>query len=59
MTIRHSLVALSWPNLKTDQDKTVLDRQIATVDRQLDQLVYELYGLTDTEIALIEEATSR
>ena len=47
------------PKAKTDQDKTVLERQIATVDRQLDQLVYELYGLTDAEIALVEEATTR
>ena len=47
------------PQAKTDQDKTVLERQIATVDRQLDQLVYELYGLTDAEIALVEEATVR
>jgi hypothetical protein len=27
------------------------------VDRQIDQLVYELYGLTDEEIALVEAAT--
>ena len=47
------------PEAKTDQDKTVLERQIATVDRQLDQLVYELYGLTDAEIDLVEEATTR
>ena len=29
-------------------------RQIATHDRQIDALVYELYGLTDEEIALVE-----
>ena len=46
------------PQAQTDQGKTVLERQIATVDRQLDQLVYELYGLSDTEIALVEEATT-
>jgi hypothetical protein len=28
-------------------------------DRQIDQLVYELYGLTDEEIALIEAATPK
>ena len=42
------------PQAKTDQDKTVLARQIVTVDRQLDQLVYELYGLTEVEIAIVE-----
>ena len=47
------------PQAKTDQDKTVFERQIATVDRQLDQLVYELYCLTDSEIALVEAATTR
>ncbi len=46
------------PKAKTDQEKTVLERQVATVDQQLDQLVYELYGLTDAEITLVEEALS-
>jgi hypothetical protein len=27
------------------------------IDRQIDQLVYELYGLTDKEIAVVEDAT--
>ncbi len=26
--------------------------------RQIDQLVYELYGLTDEEIAIVEESVS-
>ena len=26
-------------------------------DKQIDQLVYELYGLTDQEIVIVEEAT--
>lgn len=30
-------------------------RQCEALDRQIDQLVYELYGLTDKEIALIKE----
>ncbi len=32
-------------------------RQIDATDRRIDQLVYELYGLTDEEIAIVEEAT--
>lgn len=28
------------------------------MDRQIDQLVYELYGLTDDEIALVEASTA-
>jgi hypothetical protein len=40
---------------KTPQEQTVLKRQIDVTDRQLDQLVYELYGLTDEEIRIVEE----
>jgi len=32
----------------------VIQRQIDATDRQIDQLVYQLYGLTDAEIALVE-----
>ena len=42
---------------KTDHDKTVLQRQIDATDRQIDELVYELYGLTEEEINIVEEAT--
>ena len=40
---------------KTPQDTTLLQRQIAATDKQIDQLVYALYGLTDEEIALVEK----
>ena len=40
--------------LKTPDDKTRLLRQIDSTDRQIDQLVYELYGLTEEEIAVVE-----
>ncbi len=39
---------------KTDYDKTVIQRQIDATDRQIDQLIYELYGLTEEEIKIIE-----
>jgi len=41
----------------TGHHKTILQRQIAATDGQIDGLVYELYGLTDEEIAIVEEAT--
>lgn len=41
---------------KTPQDATLLQRQIDATDKQIDQLVYALYGLTDEEIALVEGA---
>jgi predicted type IV restriction endonuclease len=39
---------------KTPHDRTMLERQIAATDGQIDRLVYELYGLTDEEIKLVE-----
>ena len=41
--------------VKLSGEKTVLERQIAAVDGQIDRLVYELYGLTDEEIKIVEE----
>jgi type I restriction-modification system DNA methylase subunit len=41
----------------TDHDKKVLQRQIGATDNQIDQLVYELYGLTEEEINIVEGAT--
>jgi hypothetical protein len=41
---------------KTDHEKSVLQRQTDATDHKIDQLVYELYGVTDAEIRLIEEA---
>jgi hypothetical protein len=41
---------------KTPHEKAALQRQIDATDRQIDQLVYELYGLTDDEIRIVEEA---
>ncbi len=42
---------------KTPYDTSLLERQIDATDRQIDRLVYELYGLTEDEIGVIEEAT--
>jgi type I restriction-modification system DNA methylase subunit len=37
---------------------TVIERQIEATDRQIDQLVYQLYALTDSEIQLVESAAT-
>jgi len=42
---------------KTDHSKKLIQRQIDATDKHIDQLVYELYGLTDKEIRIVEEAT--
>lgn len=43
--------------MKTDHEKTVVQRQIDATDRKIDELVYELYGLTEEEIKTVEEST--
>jgi hypothetical protein len=35
-------------------DKQLYQRQVETTDRQIDTLVYELYGLTEEEIGVVE-----
>lgn len=42
---------------KNERERTVTGHQAAT-DRQIDDLVYELYGLADEEIKIVEEASS-
>jgi hypothetical protein len=37
-------------------DKTLYQRQIEATDRQIDALVYELYGLTEEEMNTVEES---
>ena len=34
-----------------------IQREIDATDRQIDQLVYQLYALTDDEIHIVEDAT--
>ena len=41
---------------RTPQEKTALERQIAAADTQLDTIIYALYGLTDAEIKIVEQA---
>ncbi len=38
----------------TRHEKELLQRQIAATDKQIDQLVYNLYGLTEEEIRIVE-----
>ena len=41
---------------RLDDQKTAIQRQIDFTDRQIDLLVYELYGLDESEIAIVESA---
>jgi hypothetical protein len=49
----------SLASARTPAERTLLERQIASTDREIDQLVYELYGLTEEEIRIVEELTRR
>jgi hypothetical protein len=44
---------------KTSQEKQIILQDIESTDRQIDSLVYGLYGLTADEIAVMEESVSR
>ena len=44
---------------KGEAQRGAIQRQIEATDRAIDRLVYELYGLTDDEIEIVEEATRR
>jgi hypothetical protein len=52
LTLREQLTAARTPD-----GKTRLQRQIDATDQQIDQLVYELYGLTEDEIQTVEAGT--
>ena len=39
---------------RMEQDNELYERQIKMVDAQIDRLVYELYGLTEEEVKVVE-----
>lgn len=41
---------------KTDSDKNYLERKCEQLDKEIDQLVYKLYGLTEEEIKIVEKS---
>ncbi len=43
-----------WANAKTDAETNRLELQHKSLDRQIDEAVYELYGLTEEEIKIVE-----
>jgi hypothetical protein len=44
---------------KTDQEKRLITQEIGSTDRQIDSLVYGLYGMTADEIAVVEESVGK
>ncbi len=45
----------TWISREQPELKTRLQREIEAADRQIDQLVYELYGAAEEEIKIVEE----
>ncbi len=41
---------------RTSHEKTLIRRQIDATDKEIDKLVYKLYGLTDKEIKIVEQS---
>lgn len=48
------MLALHKQNPRTPQEQEMVRREIESTDRAIDQLVYELYGLTEEEIRIVE-----
>jgi len=44
---------------KTDQEKWLVQQEIEATDVKIDALVYDLYGLTEEEIQVIEESVGK
>jgi predicted nucleic acid-binding Zn-ribbon protein len=45
-------------NAKTEAETNRLEMQCQTLDRQIDEAVYEFYGLTAEEIKIVERKNS-
>lgn len=47
-----------WPLRQLPQRCEQIQREIDATDRQIDPLVYQLYGLKEEEIRIVEKATA-
>lgn len=50
LELNKKLLSTNNPN-----DKTKIQRQIEAIDKEIDSIVYKLYGLTDEEIKIVED----
>ena len=44
-----------YEETRMERDRELYERQIKIVDAQIDGLVYDLYGLTEEEVKMVEE----
>ena len=57
-TLAVSMLSLyaTLSSIKSEAIRELIKRQVDATDREIDQLVYELYGLTEEEIKIVENA---
>ena len=48
-----------YHDARMDRDKELYERQIKIVDAQIDRRVYDLYGLTEEEVKVVEGGESK
>ena len=48
------MLALHKQSPRTPQEQEMVKREIESTDRAIDKLVYELYGLSEEEIGIVE-----
>ena len=46
-----------YDETRMEQDEEFYERQIKIVDAQIDQMVYDLYGLTEEEVKVVGEGS--
>ena len=44
-----------YDEVEMEQDEELYERQIKIVDAEIDGLVYDLYGLTEGEVKVVED----
>jgi len=49
------MLSLYKQSPKMPQEQEMVKREIESTDREIDSLVYELYGLSEDEIKIVEE----
>jgi hypothetical protein len=54
MQLRREFLFRCWEPSAVSRKPIAHLRQIAATDKEIDQLVYELYGLTDDEVRIVE-----
>ena len=52
---RGNMLKLHKHNPRTSHEQEMVKREIESTDERIDRLVYELYGLSEEEIAIVEQ----